>query len=225
METFNILFGAFLVIASLTIERIRWLYKFLLSAITAYYCTTWIFPNIHIWGPDEYTKQNIFAYLTEGVFLISLLLWGLNLLFFQWGLKWIMMRLFEKPISVSHKFFLSKLDEESSRILNAFLIRLCRKMIRTLRRYKIVEISGKEIDTTSITFRDFLDLSCAFLGISTQTLLCCVILGMGVEFIILLGLLGFVIIPLFIVCIFPVALAYLHQVLNIIRHEFDRPAH
>ncbi len=218
MAILNIIIAIILVAISLTYKRLNLIFNIFLSSVTGFFCLKWFFVDLHIWSAEEYTVDNIYLFLKTSLFLCSIVSLLINLVFFNFGIKVIMMRIFEQPINTFHNIFLRKIDKWGHRSVNAYVIRISRRFIRLINKYRMSNIEvGSEI-----SFRDFLNLLCSFFSISIHTLLCCCLLGLGIKFLILLAMVCFVLIPVCIIFIFPFAISYFNTFTILLKHELGR---
>lgn len=222
MEIFSLVLAIILVVISLTVKRLRWLYELFLSGVTGFFCLKIFYPHLYLWSPREYNLDTVYQYFQSGMFVWSICSLLLNILFFHWAFKMIMMRLFERPINFFHRIFLRKLNQWGERNVGAFYVRLARRMIRFGRKYRVIP-SVDHVDVSEITFRDFLDLFCSFFAISIHTLLCCVLMGLGLKFLILLAIVTLVFIPLSIIFVFPMTISFFRRMMTTVAHELQRP--
>lgn len=223
MESFSIVIAIFIAIISLSSERLTWLFKLFLSGITGYYSMKLFFNNLYLWSPNEYTQPNITLYFSSGMFLWSILSILFNLLVFHWIIKIIMRRLFEKPINNAYKRFLNNVALWGLDSVNAIVLTTIKKMTRFIKKYRLFTIDSSQFDPKNISYVDILDFICSLFSISIQVLLCGILLHLGIKYTVLLAVLIILIIPSFVLFVFPLARAYLYLIITEMRHELDKP--
>jgi hypothetical protein len=132
MEIFNIIIAIVLVAISLTSERLRVLFRLFLSGVTGFFILKIPFFYLRLISPQEYSFSKIETYFNSGMFIYSLIAFGVSYLIFYWGFYLFFIRITDGWLSKFYKNHFNRLSLIHKRNVAAFLAKFTKRWVLML---------------------------------------------------------------------------------------------